>query len=244
MRMLRTLDWPFHGVGRHVLVARQKGPAGSFLNVTWPGFVGVITAVAPGRFALAINQAPLVRQGYLPLALDWLVNRVRVFRSRHLPPAHLARQVMETCRTYEEAKERLETEPLALPAFFTLAGTGAGEGCVIERTERRAWIHPAPAAVANHWLSQGLKGRPRGIDSRRRHRLMNGLSRLPCTAFDWMIPPIQNKDTRLAMVANPATGRILVQGWEADGAATEVLAHSEPVQAGALAPGREAALRR
>ena len=242
MRMLRTLDWPFHGVGRHVLVARQKGPAGSFLNVTWPGFVGVITAVAPGRFALAINQAPLVRRGYLPLALDWLVNRVRVFRSRHLPPAHLARQVMETCRTYEEAKERLETEPLALPAFFTLAGTRAGEGCVIERTERRAWIHPAPAAVANHWLTLGLKGRPRGIDSRRRHRLMNGLSRLPCTDFDWMIAPIHNKDTRLAMVANPATGRILVQGWEADGAATEVLAHSEPVQAGAL--GREPALRR
>ena len=121
-------------------------------------------------------------------------------------------------------------------------GINPGEGCVIERTERRAWIHPAPAAVANHWLSQGLKGRPRGIDSRRRHRLMNGLSRLPCTAFDWMIAPIHNKDTRLAMVANPATGRILVQGWEADGAATAVLAHSEPVQAGAF--GREPALRR
>ena len=228
MRMLRTLDWPFHGVGRHVLVARQQGPAGTFLNVTWPGFVGVVTAVAPGRFALAINQAPLVRQGYLPLALDWLINRIRVFGSRHLPPVHLARQVMELCRTYEEAKDILETTPLALPAFFTLAGTRVGEGCVIERTENRAWTHAAPAAVANHWLTQGLKGRPRGIDSRRRHRLMNGLSRLPSKAFDWMVEPVRNKDTRLAVVANPATGRILVQGWEADGAVTAVLDHGEP----------------
>ena len=29
--------------------------------------------MAPGLFSLAINHAPLVRQGYLPLALDWLV---------------------------------------------------------------------------------------------------------------------------------------------------------------------------
>ena len=242
MRMLRTLDWPFHGVGRHVLVARQKSPAGAFLNVTWPGFIGVVTAVAPGRFALAINQAPLVRQGFLPLPLDWLLNRIGVFRSRYLPPVHLARQVMESCRTYEEAKEVLESTPLALPAFFTLAGAGGDEGCVIERTESRAWIHPAPAAVANHWLTQGLKGRPRGVDSRRRHRLMNGLSRLPSETFDWMIEPVRNKDTRLAVVANAATGRILVQGWEVDGAATEVLDHSEPAESGV--PGRRAALLR
>lgn len=227
MRMLRTLDWPFHGIGRHVLVARQAGPAGSFLNITWPGFVGVITAMAPGRFALAINQAPLVRRGYLPLPLDWLLNRIGVFRSRHLPPAHLARRVMESCRSYEEAKELLETTPLALPAFFTLAGTRPGEGCVIERTETRAWIHPAPAAVANHWLTPGLRGRPRGIDSRRRHRLMNGLSRLSVAEFDWMLHPIHNAETRLSVVANAATGRLLVQGWEADGAATEILAHEE-----------------
>lgn len=227
MRMLRTLDWPFNGIGQYVLVARQAGKAGTFLNITWPGFVGVITAMAPGRFALAINQAPLVRRGYLPLSVDWLLNRIRVFRSRHLPPAHLARQVMESCRSYEEAKDMLETTPLALPAFFTLAGTRPGDGCVIERTETRAWVHPAPAAVANHWLTGGLKGRPRGIDSRRRHRLMNGLTRLPAEEFDWMLHPIHNKETRLSVVANAASGRLLVQGWEADGAATEILDHTE-----------------
>ena len=233
MRMLRTLDWPFHGVGRHVLVARQSGPAGSFLNLTWPGFVGVITAMAPGRFALAINQAPLVRRGYLPLAADWAANRVQVFRSRFLPPVHVARQAMETCRSYEEAKEMLETTPLALPAFFALAGAGERDGCIVERTETRAWVHPAPAAVANHWLTQGLKGSPRGNESRRRHRLMNGLSRLRCDSFDWMIEPILNKDTRLSVATNAATGALLAMGWERDGgaskAATAMLSHREPV---------------
>ena len=160
--------------------------------------------IQTGRFALAINQAPLVRCGYLPLSGDWLANRVSVFRSRALPPVHLARRIMETCRSYDEARDALEQTPLALPAIFTLAGCKAGEGCVIERTQTRAWHHPAPAATANHWLSQGLKGQPRGIDSRRRLRLMNGLCRTRTDGFDWLIEPVLNPDTRLAVVANPA----------------------------------------
>src|SRR6478672_4270758 len=58
-RLRRTLDWPFPGLGRLVEVARSRGPAGDYLNVTWPGFVGVLTAVARGRFAASINQAPM-----------------------------------------------------------------------------------------------------------------------------------------------------------------------------------------
>jgi hypothetical protein len=50
----RTLDWPFRGLGRHVEIALQEGPAGPFYNVTWPGAAGALTALAPGRFAAAI----------------------------------------------------------------------------------------------------------------------------------------------------------------------------------------------
>ncbi len=232
MRMLRTLDWPFHGIGRHVVLARQTGPAGDFYNITWPGFVGVITAFAPGRFALAINQAPLVRRGYLPLPADWLANRIKVFQSRHLPPAHLARRVMETCRSYDEAKDMLETTPIALPAFFSVSGTAAGEGCVIERTETRAWVHDSPTSVANHWLSPGLRGKPRGVESERRHRLMSGLCRNPVPGFEWLVEPVLNADTRLSVVANAGDGSLLVQGWEKDGAVTEVFDLSAAPSAG------------
>ena len=60
-RLLRTLDWPMPGLGRAVVVARQEGAAGRYYNVTWPGYVGVLTAMAPGRFSAAINQPPLRR---------------------------------------------------------------------------------------------------------------------------------------------------------------------------------------
>jgi len=58
----RTLDWPFLGLGRAAIVAHRAGPAGTFFDVTWPGAVGTLTAIAPGRFAAAINQAPLLRR--------------------------------------------------------------------------------------------------------------------------------------------------------------------------------------
>src|SRR3954470_19895403 len=61
-RLLRTLDWSYPGLGRMVEVLRQTGAAGDFWNVTWPGAVGVLTAIAPGRFAAAINQAPSERR--------------------------------------------------------------------------------------------------------------------------------------------------------------------------------------
>jgi len=63
LRMMRTLDWPLDGLGKHVVVSRQTGGAGMWFNVTWPGFVGVTTALAPGRFAAALNQAPMTRRG-------------------------------------------------------------------------------------------------------------------------------------------------------------------------------------
>src|ERR1700761_102988 len=54
--LIRTLDWPFHGLGRHVEVARMRGEAGEFFNITWPGYVGALTAMAPARFAACLNQ--------------------------------------------------------------------------------------------------------------------------------------------------------------------------------------------
>jgi hypothetical protein len=40
-------------------------------------YVGVITAIAPGRFAAAINQPPVLSYGAI-LPVDWLIERVRV----------------------------------------------------------------------------------------------------------------------------------------------------------------------
>jgi hypothetical protein len=42
-------------------------------------------------------------------------------------------------------------------------------------------------------------------------------------SFDWLRTPILQPDTRLAFMANPRTGRMIVQGWENTGPATAVL---------------------
>ncbi len=223
MRMLRTLDWPFPGLGRWLVVAHGRSPAGDFYNLTWAGFVGVVTALAPGRFAVALNQAPLVRRGPWPFWVDWAIGRALVYRSRALPPAHLLRRAVESCRDYGAACTLLAQTPIALPAIFVVAGTAPGEGCVIERLGRRTFVHEAPVAAANAWLTPDLRGDPRGIDCLRRQRLMEEFCRGRVDGFDWLVPPILNPETRLAATLDAAPGTLCLRGFETEGPVTETL---------------------
>ncbi|MBX6321755.1 MAG: hypothetical protein IRY94_08010 [Rhodospirillaceae bacterium] len=221
-RLLRVLDWSLGGLGRHVVVVRHEAPAGPWLNITWPGLVGVFTALAPGRFAAAINQPPLRRHvGFLPA--DWMAERVSLWRSRALPPSHLLRRAFETCADYAAARALLRRAPVCLPAFFILSGTGPGEGCVIERTEDEAEVHEAPVAVANDWLGRRFgPGTARGVDSAGRRALMTR-SLAAVDPLAWIAPPVANPWTRVAVAANAATGALAVQGWERGAPATRVL---------------------
>jgi hypothetical protein len=231
VRLLRTLDWPFDGLGSTVVVARHETPVGPYYNVTWPGFLGVMTAMAPGRFAVAINQAPVLRHGppWLPYPwpVDWLISRIHTFTSRRPAPAMVLRHVMESCETFAEAKRRLAETPLALSVFFTLAGVEPGDACVIERLPERARQYEAPAVVANHWKSDDLRGRPRGRDSQGRAVALAAQHTTAAADFAWLRPPILNPDTRLAVAANAASGELLVQGFERHGAVTSVFSLSQ-----------------
>jgi hypothetical protein len=218
-RLLRTLDWPMHGLGRNVVVARQAGEAGLYYNVTWPGLVGILTAMAPARFSAAINQPPMDR--HTPSCwFDWLINRTGVWRKGGLPPSHLLRRVFDHCRTYAEARALLIQTPLCIPAFFSLSGVAPDEGCVIERLEHQARVHPAPTSIANHWLSFTKRGHDRGSDSVGRKELMDRLRDQVGDNLDWVIPPILNITTLIAVVANAKRGSLVVRGWERDGPAT------------------------
>lgn len=220
-RLLRTLDWPLDGLGRNVVISRVEAGAGPYFNITWPGFVGVLTAMAPGRFSAAINQPPM-RRFTRVCHVDWVVNRVGMWRKTGLPPVHLLRRVFDQCETYEEAKRMLSETHLCLPAFFSLSGVKAGEGCVIERTENRCAMRPAPAAIANHWVALDETGMDRGIDSPGRLDQMETGQATAGDDFGWVTPPILNETTRLAVIASAAKGTLRVQGWETDGPATAV----------------------
>ena len=223
--LYRTLDWVF-AVGADAVVGRHEGEAGGYCSVTWPGYVGVLTGLAAGRFAAALNQAPMpyaLGRWSLGLPLDWLVNRRRVARRRDLPPSHLLRQVFETCRSYGEAKEMLARTPLCIPAIFALAGTSAGECCVIERMEEKAAVHEgagvAGVAAANHWITPRFHGRPRPWKSRQRRAAMLEFLKAGGGGA-WLQTPILNRNTCLMVEMNAASGCLLVQGMAGEKAVT------------------------
>jgi hypothetical protein len=235
-RLIRVLDWPQDGLGRWVVAAHLEGPAGRWTNLTWAGFAGVVQASAPGRFAAAFNQAPQrAPTGLMPL--DWLGARRRLWRSRGLPPAHLLRLAFETCRSFAEARELLTDHPLALPAIFVLAGTRPEETCTIERLEGRAHRVDGPSCAANHFTGHAGAWRARGDDSPgRAAALAAWLEREADADLAFLAPPVLNPTTRLAMVAEPAHGKILAQGLERDGPATYLLRSARaaaPAAAGA-----------
>jgi hypothetical protein len=222
--LARTLDWPFPGLGRFAEIARMQGPAGDFYNLTWPGYVGALTAFAPGRFAASINQAPMRRRTLDPRLrpFDLLANAVATLRhARAIPPDQLLRQVFETAPRYEDARRLLEITPLARPAIFTLAGAHPGERCVIERTEEAANIRNDEHGAANDWLVsappwEGRIGASKVLTSsfadaaensrRRREGLSTWSGSFERNSFAWLAPPVLNPYTRLAVEMCPARG--------------------------------------
>jgi hypothetical protein len=229
--LARTLDWPFPGLGRHLEITHMRGPAGDFYNVSWPGYVGALTACAPGRFAAAINQAPLWRRTMSPLLrpYDLAANALSTWQVSFCPPDHLLREVFETCRGFAEAKHRLETVSIARPVIYTLAGCAPGERCVIERTEQGFMTHVGETAAANDWLqpTKPWEGRvashllltasyvEAGARSRARREALGSWSRDFASAdFAWVAPPVLNPFTRYAVQACPARGRLSAVGYD------------------------------
>jgi hypothetical protein len=230
--LARTLDWPFPGLGRHVEIARMRGPAGEFYNVTWPGYVGALTAMAPGRFGASINQAPMRRRGHsiqlrlVDLAANGLHTLLRV---RSIPPDQLLRKVFEECRDFGEAKAMLERTPIARPVIYTLVGCAPGERCVIERTEDAADTRDHDTGSANNWLVTRPKWEARiGADKvftssfedaaensrARRAALFDWPGQFSGGGFDWIAAPVLNRFTRLGVEMCPAQGVLRAAGYE------------------------------
>lgn len=221
-RLVRVLDWQTPGLGRFIVAARVSSAAGPFVTLTWPGYTGVLQAVAPGRFAAALNQAPM-RNALGHFYLDWAVNRVRVWRTTHVTPGHLLRRVFEKAKTFAEAKRILETEPISTPAIFSLAGIAPDETAVIERIETEARVHEGAQVAANHWYAQDWYGHSRGVHSAGRASRMHTAGVELDPTFPWLVWPIRNSCTRLVMVADAKSGDLVAQGYETDGPATEPL---------------------
>src|SRR5262249_11681618 len=147
---------------------------------------------------------------------DLAANALRTWRINHIPPDHLLRNVFETCRTFTEAREFLETTPVARPVIYTLVGCKRGERCVIERTETGFKSRSEDTAAANNWLHGAFPWEARvpsdvaltrtyeeaAARSRARFDHLAGWSGR-FGNFAWVTEPVLNRFTRLAVELCP-----------------------------------------
>lgn len=228
----RVLDWGFPQLGESMILLHQKGEAGDFFNITWPGLAGMFQGVAPGRFAAAINQAPMRKHGR-GFVGDWLTNRRVVAQKSGLPPAHLLRRMFETARDYRTARAMLCETEIAVPAIFILSGTQDDEGCIIERTEDSFRIRAMTddgICAANHFESDLAKSdfgggwRARPIDSEGRYaQARNFTAEDFAGEFSWFVAPVANANSRLVFEADARTGGLKLMGTAGVKQATAIL---------------------
>jgi len=231
--LVRTLDWPFRGLGQHAEIAQMRGERGDFFSVTWTGYVGVLTAMAPQRFGAALNQAPMRRRTSHPWLrpIDYAASAVRAAAGVDgLPPDQLLRRAFETCGDFASARRLLEQTPVARPVIYVLVGCAPHEGCVIERTETGFVTREHDTFAANDWLPRrpGWEGRigmrrflvssfdeAAGYSRARHESLADWNGALSDAPFDWVREPVLNPYTRLAVSMCPARGILRAVGYDA-----------------------------
>ena len=116
-----------------------KKPLEPFQSLTFPGYSGVLTGFAPGRFAVSLNA---------------VLNDAPI--SFGAAPSMLTRQALETCSTFTEAIKLLCRTPLVCSALFTVidadACSGKNAGCVIERSPKGYAVRHAVPVGKNDWV--------------------------------------------------------------------------------------------
>jgi hypothetical protein len=239
--MIRVLDWELKGMGHHQIVAEQRGPAGAFYNLTWPGYSGVVTALAPGRFAAAINQGPR-RIAFRNFWLNEIAARWRMLWVKRgaIPATHLLRMAFESAKDFADAVALLmdTSRSVATPAIFIVSGVHPHEAAIVEAlgtTRRRHDMGNDPLGTANAWLSGDLEGVPvpparewAGLvtpeqDSANRRAIACRLQGRPFTGANAMPSPVLNSRTVMVAEMNAATGRLMVEAL--DSPAPGVLPH-------------------
>ena len=231
-RMIRVLDWGMRGIGRYAVAGRHAAPAGAYLAATWPGYAGILTGMAPGRFSAAINQAP--RQVLTRVQVANEVGlRLRMLRRGGLPAAHLLRRVFEQARDYEAALSMLmdRAVAVAMPALVTVSGVRPEEAAVVELMGRERALHRARhqdgwiAGAANDWLSP-WPGAPRlhahvrrpgetpASNNAERRRLICAVHPEAFAGASALPAPVLNAHTVLVVVANARLGTLVIEALD------------------------------
>lgn len=119
----RNLDWHTDNnlLGKHsrIFDFQRKGKT-IFKTVSWPGFIGALSGMKPGKFSLTLNA--VLSNDNPEIAL---------------PVSFLLRDILNSADSFEQAKITLETTVIASDCLILLTGIKLGEMVVIERTPKR-----------------------------------------------------------------------------------------------------------
>jgi hypothetical protein len=186
----RNLDWWTEDqmLARLTCVVRAEGgeSVGPFQLVSWPGFIGALSGLAPGRFAVTLNA--VISDEKPSLAA---------------PIALLIRQALERCASFDEAVSLLERTPIAADCLLLVTGIRSGEMVVIERTSTRAAVRgPERGFVAATNDYRSLAGVGDG-------RIGSRLQETACGRFDRAVELLgarrpANAAASLAILRDPA----------------------------------------
>jgi hypothetical protein len=201
----RNLDWWTENaaLARYTSICKfGGGAAGPFTTIGWPGFIGALSGIAPGRFAVTLNAV-------LSLEPPQIAT----------PVVLLLRSVLEQARSFEAALALLTESPLPCDCLLLLTGTRSGELVVIERTSSRHAIRHARdgyVCVTNGYrqLTGGLGGTASELLATSCQRLeriealiANERPRNPRDCFRYLTDPeVQMQITVQQMVFRAATG--------------------------------------
>lgn len=125
----RNLDWWSENelLSKHsTIFDYQRNGATVFKTIGWPGFIGALSGIKPGKFSITLNA--VLSQDPMEVAV---------------PISFLLRDVLDQANGFGEAKKRLKNTTIASDCLLLLSGSRAGETVVIERTPKRhATIEP------------------------------------------------------------------------------------------------------
>lgn len=141
---VRNLDWGIDGLGEMTRVVHMNSKFGPYVSVTFPGFIGVLSGMAPNRFSISLNWAP-------PPEKKPSLAGVR------LSPPIAIRYVLENAETYQDAVKMLSEIKLTCSASFVVCGVHENEGAVVERWEgsnTQIYLGAAPLVQTNHFSGE------------------------------------------------------------------------------------------
>ena len=147
----RNMDWhsPDNCLASYSVIAEFAGQY-SFKSVSWPGYVGVLSGLAPGRFAITLNAILSDDQQEPGASISLLI-----------------RQVCEEEAAFDDAVQRLAETPISSDCLLLVTGPEPGQMVVIERTPSRHALRTSQngfLVVANDYhILPPVAGRPDSI---------------------------------------------------------------------------------